>query len=711
MSTFYTDGHRTLSDLLRLASADAGATLLIPDLQRPYVWEPLNVIRLVDSLLRGWPFGSLLLWAVDKGGLAQIPHRSFASLVDRINDTATQVKQREEPATYELVLDGQQRVQSLLLAFGGDNWGFKMLDREWHEKVNEKRQRGPRGKPHWSIGELCLDAYAFEAELARRSNRLREVDYTTGVLRWVVRNPQTQRSNFSRPKTFEDPLPTADSSANKGRYIRLSRLWEKAGDSSLIEGVDFENATTLLLRSHEIQDARARAIQRPMEDLLRKLKEVRSERVTFLQVVSHKPEMGPIDGYMNAVVNIFTRLNSAGRTLTQEEITFAWVKSGWDASKVGDRNATLCFTDLLTQLSKAGVTMGLDELMSCVAFVWATSRNGGKVLAQGDLLVADKINPMSKQLSEVWNTLAESVVATTEYLTQVRGLQQGKQFLSFNALATIWAWRFTGDEWSAAHGLKAMANDGWEKAMNTSLGRYGERWLICSHWAGRWGSASATYVSSCASQLAKLKASTESVADSAKAAREFNAFFEERMSELEADAHDFVDRLRVDEREQVRAYYTPLWIWHRLDAERWKQSAIALRLGAKLPELDVDHTVAVKLWEDQWSKYQGHTLTDEEREELVDSVNHIGNCILLETAFNISKGKKSLGTWLSETHEFKQGQVSESDWANALLLDVVCLRPEITSPDKVAEAIGRRTDAIRIELKKFVSCKLDRTDC
>jgi len=298
MSSFYTDGHKNLSEMLQAASASAGATLLIPDLQRPYVWQPPQVIRLVDSLLRGWPFGSLLLWAVDKGGLAKIPHRSFATVVDRVDDTSAAVKQREEPATYEMVLDGQQRVQSLLLAFGGDNWGFKLLDREWHETVNEKRQRGPRGKPHWSIGELCLDLQTFQAELARRSNRLREVDFTNGVLRWAVRNSQTQRSAFKRPENFEDPLPAADANGNSGRFIRLSRLWEKAGDSGLVEGTDFESAASELLKAHQVEGARATAVQRPLEDLLRKLQEVRSERVTFLQVVAYKASMGATDGYM-----------------------------------------------------------------------------------------------------------------------------------------------------------------------------------------------------------------------------------------------------------------------------------------------------------------------------------------------------------------------------------------------------------------------------
>jgi len=38
---------------------------------------------------------------------------------------------KDPPAQYHMVLDGQQRLQSLLLALGGDGWGFKLEDRDW----------------------------------------------------------------------------------------------------------------------------------------------------------------------------------------------------------------------------------------------------------------------------------------------------------------------------------------------------------------------------------------------------------------------------------------------------------------------------------------------------------------------------------------------------------------------------------------------------
>ena len=64
MSTIYGDQHRPLKDLLAMAGKSEDATLLIPDLQGPYVWIPSQVIVLLDSLIRGWPFGTLLTWKV-----------------------------------------------------------------------------------------------------------------------------------------------------------------------------------------------------------------------------------------------------------------------------------------------------------------------------------------------------------------------------------------------------------------------------------------------------------------------------------------------------------------------------------------------------------------------------------------------------------------------------------------------------------------------
>src|SRR5256885_815828 len=165
MANIYESRDEEIHALLNRASAGTGATVVIPDLQRPYVWDPQQVILLVDSLIRGWPFGTLLLWCVPHEEKDAIPSRTFWSFVDRTSEEkGTSVgKERGKPADYRMVLDGQQRLQSLILAVGGDSHGFKLLDRDWFTALDKDRPRG-RATGHWTSGQLFLDLERFLKE-------------------------------------------------------------------------------------------------------------------------------------------------------------------------------------------------------------------------------------------------------------------------------------------------------------------------------------------------------------------------------------------------------------------------------------------------------------------------------------------------------------------------------------------------------------------
>ncbi|PIV53781.1 MAG: hypothetical protein COY53_05390 [Elusimicrobia bacterium CG_4_10_14_0_8_um_filter_37_32] len=60
------DQYLFLNEIINRARNDQGATLLIPDLQRPYIWNPNQVVLLIDSLVRSWPFGTFLTWCSGK---------------------------------------------------------------------------------------------------------------------------------------------------------------------------------------------------------------------------------------------------------------------------------------------------------------------------------------------------------------------------------------------------------------------------------------------------------------------------------------------------------------------------------------------------------------------------------------------------------------------------------------------------------------------
>jgi hypothetical protein len=433
MTAIYSDQHSILKELLAMAGKGEDAILLIPDLQRPYVWQPNQVIVLIDSLIRGWPFGTLLTWQVRPDDAARELARSFWRVVDRTNDDEGQpISMRNPPAKFHMVLDGQQRVQSLLLALGGDGWGFKLFDRQWHEHLNGIKPRGPRGKPHWSLGCLCVDIPALTEQYAK-TKRVTEIDYN-GVLRWVVTDDANGQSKLDKPRSYIEPLPIA--STKPGQYVRLARLWEKAPEQVSADAYEAEETAGAILSEHGVSPEARQQHSRPIAALLMALKDVKHTRVTYLELSEYKSALGSRDVYDDAIVNIFTRLNTAGRTLTREDITFAWLKIGWNTAATRNESARVCIERLREQIEELGVSLSTEDVVSAISFVWSVSFNSGKLLSNADLMKGEAIRPMAANIAEHWSLLEEAAVGICQYAKD-RRLAFREHYQSVNALAYL----------------------------------------------------------------------------------------------------------------------------------------------------------------------------------------------------------------------------------------------------------------------------------
>jgi hypothetical protein len=78
--------------------------LRLPEMQRQYVWRSTRVRDLLDSIYRGYPSGTILLWETDE----DVPQQKFA------------VQQSGNPyQSVRLLLDGQQRLTSLSAVIRG----------------------------------------------------------------------------------------------------------------------------------------------------------------------------------------------------------------------------------------------------------------------------------------------------------------------------------------------------------------------------------------------------------------------------------------------------------------------------------------------------------------------------------------------------------------------------------------------------------------
>jgi hypothetical protein len=91
------DQRLQIVDVVRHIDDATLGILNVPEFQRKYVWKPPKVVDLVDSLWRGYPIGTLLLW-------------------ESSYDQPRTALGRQERKLW--IVDGQQRVTSLAILFG-----------------------------------------------------------------------------------------------------------------------------------------------------------------------------------------------------------------------------------------------------------------------------------------------------------------------------------------------------------------------------------------------------------------------------------------------------------------------------------------------------------------------------------------------------------------------------------------------------------------
>jgi hypothetical protein len=92
----------------------------LPNIQRNFVWGEDQITRLFDSILRQYPISTLLIWKTR----SETPRRRFIDHYLRVRDHGDFVPADSNPKL--LVLDGQQRLQSLYIGLKGSLEGREL---------------------------------------------------------------------------------------------------------------------------------------------------------------------------------------------------------------------------------------------------------------------------------------------------------------------------------------------------------------------------------------------------------------------------------------------------------------------------------------------------------------------------------------------------------------------------------------------------------
>ena len=118
--------------------------LVLPAIQREFVWQPEQIYRLFDSLMQGYPFGTFLYWQVESENSDKFNFYDFVLNYHQRNNPHCPTLPPMPNQRLTAVLDGQQRLTALNIGLRGSM--------AW--KLPRKHTNNPNAYP---VRQLYLD--------------------------------------------------------------------------------------------------------------------------------------------------------------------------------------------------------------------------------------------------------------------------------------------------------------------------------------------------------------------------------------------------------------------------------------------------------------------------------------------------------------------------------------------------------------------------
>lgn len=245
----------------------------LPAIQRPFVWEPEQIVALFDSLMKGYPISSFLFWEVKQENRQNWDIYSFIGNF-KFGDTHNQLA---EPDGREitLVLDGQQRLTSLPIGLRGS----------YTVKLKHKRWDNPDA---WQKQKLYFD-------LLKDSNSPDENDEV----------------GITYGFKFFERLPV---NTNSSHWIKVGQI------------LDFDSEDEFDRYKDKLIDSLPGDVTRSQENLLRRNLERIYRLIWKEEAISYFTERN--QSY-DRVLDIFIRANDGGTKLSKSDLLLSMITSKW----------------------------------------------------------------------------------------------------------------------------------------------------------------------------------------------------------------------------------------------------------------------------------------------------------------------------------------------------------------------------------------------
>lgn len=139
----------TISDILEKIDSNS---ILLPSMQRKFVWQEEKIINLFDSIMKGYPFGDFIFWTINnKEKINEYQFYSFIKNYSYQTQTMNEKAGKIIKDKIEVVMDGQQRLTSLFIGIKGS---LTTIDKYLKKKYPE----------NWKTKQLYIKPYISAEE-------------------------------------------------------------------------------------------------------------------------------------------------------------------------------------------------------------------------------------------------------------------------------------------------------------------------------------------------------------------------------------------------------------------------------------------------------------------------------------------------------------------------------------------------------------------
>lgn len=361
----------TIGELLSRLNQD----IFIPGIQRPYVWEPEQIIKLFDSLMRGYPINSFLFWELQPQNYGDWDIYRFVTRF-RQGDIHNEPAQAPTDRPVVLVLDGQQRLTSMLIGLMGS----------YSMRVKSARRAN---KASWFEDALYLDLLQVPADAEKI-----DAEAAAGIEAYY---------GFKFFDAEKPPKPSAEHI-----WFRVSQIMRISTPDQLDAAIEQE------IQVHEGMGPNAR---RAIRQNLSRLHNV----VWREDCIAYYMER---DQSYDKVLDIFIRANDGGVKLSKSDMLMSMVTLRWE--KTHAREVTEQLTYHLRATLQQENKFDRDFLLRAGLFF-------------NDLDFAFNIGNFTPRniatIEATWTAVSEALRRAAELLRQVR--ITGSHLTGHNALMLV----------------------------------------------------------------------------------------------------------------------------------------------------------------------------------------------------------------------------------------------------------------------------------